>query len=91
MRESPSALTATRPRPDPAPPEPRPDPGRDAEVDHDRAAWVGRRRRATDDIDRVRVLARTHAGEPDWAEVAALLDRLDLALGRDHVPPSAPR
>jgi hypothetical protein len=60
-------------------------------VDNDQAAWVGRRHRATADIDRVRLLARTHAGDPDWAEVVALLDRLGLVLGRDHGPPSTPR
>jgi hypothetical protein len=60
-------------------------------ADHDRAAWDARCRRATTDIDRVRALARTHAGDPDWAEVDALLARLSIALGRDLGPPGAPR
>jgi hypothetical protein len=63
----------------------------DTGVDHDQAAWIARSRRAATDIDRVRVLARTHEGDPDWAEVDALLDRLGIALGRDHGPPGAPR
>jgi hypothetical protein len=81
-----SAPTAA-PRPVPAPPKIRADPG----VDHDQAAWIARCRRAAADIARVRVLARTHPGDPDWAEVDALLDRLDIALGRDHGPPGAAR
>jgi hypothetical protein len=91
MKAPSSAPTASRPRRVPATPEPRADPGRDAEVDPDRAGRVARPRRTTADIDRVRLLARTHAGDPDWAEVVALLDRLGLVLGRDHGSPSAPR
>jgi hypothetical protein len=60
-------------------------------MDHDQAAWIARCRRAADDIARARVLARTHAGDHDWDEVDALLDRLGIALGRDLGPPGAPR
>jgi hypothetical protein len=78
-----TAPTTAIPRVVPAAPEVRGHPG----ADHDQAAWVARARRAATDIDRVRVLARTHEGDPDWAEVDALLDRLGIALGRDHGPP----
>jgi hypothetical protein len=60
-------------------------------MDHDQAAWIARCRRAAADIARIRVLARTHAGDQDWDEVDALLDRLGIALGRDLGPPGAPR
>jgi hypothetical protein len=74
-------------RPVAAPPQVRGDSG----PDHDQAAWVARCRRATTDIERVRALARTHVGDPEWAEVDALLARLGIALGRDLGPPSPPR
>lgn len=86
MSASPSTDTAVA-RPDPASSRSRTATG----VDHDRAAWIARSRRAAADIDRVRDLARTHEGDPDWAEVDALLDRLGVALDRDHGPPGAPR
>ena len=60
-------------------------------VDHDQAAWIARRRRGAADIARVRVLARTHAGDQEWDEVDALLHRLGIAWGRDLGPPVALR
>ncbi len=61
------------------------------DVDHDQAAWIARWRRGAADIARVRVLARTHAGDQEWDEVDALLHRLGIAWGRDLGPPSALR
>jgi hypothetical protein len=83
---SPDTHTAVR-RPAPAGSRVRTDPG----VDHDQTAWIARSRRATADIERVRLLAGAHEGDPEWAEVADLLDRLGNALGRDHGPPGALR
>lgn len=60
-------------------------------TDHDHTAWIARCRRTAADIARVRVLARTRAGDQEWDEVDALLDRLGVALGRDLGPPGALR
>jgi hypothetical protein len=65
--------------------------GSGAGTDHDHTAWIARCRRTAADIARVRVLARTHAGDQEWDEVDALLDRLGVALGRDLGPPGALR
>jgi hypothetical protein len=74
-----SSYAPASPRPVPAPP-----PGRaETSTAHDQAARGARFRRTAAEVDRVRTLARTHTGDPDWNDVVALLDRLSLALGRD--------
>jgi hypothetical protein len=61
----------------------------DIGVDHDQAARTARATRLLADIDRVRVLASSHEGEdPEWREVATLLDSLRATLSRDFTRPA---
>jgi hypothetical protein len=61
----------------------------DIGVDHDQAARNARGTRLLADIDRVRVLASSHGGEdPEWREVATLLDSLRATLSRDFSRPA---
>jgi hypothetical protein len=61
----------------------------DAVVDHDQAARSARGARLIADIDRVRALAGSHRGEdPEWREVAYLLDSLRATLSRDFSRPA---
>jgi hypothetical protein len=52
-------------------------------IDHDQAAATGRSRRSIVDIDRVAALAAAHRGDPDWDEIAIVLEHLRATLSHD--------
>jgi hypothetical protein len=52
-------------------------------VDHDHAAARSRSRRSIVDIDRVAALAAAHRDDPDWNEVAIVLEHLRTTLFHD--------
>jgi hypothetical protein len=52
-------------------------------VDHDQAAATGRSLRSIVDIDRVAGLAAAHRDDPDWNEVAVVLEHLRATLSHD--------
>lgn len=59
-------------------------------ADHDRSAATGRTRRMILDIERVQAVAAGHGEDPDWRDVAAVLERVRATLRHDLLVPPGP-
>ena len=61
-----------------------------AHVDHDRSAADGRAHRMIVDVERVQAIAARHGTDPDWQDVAAVLEHVRVTLVHDLLLPPGP-
>lgn len=59
-------------------------------VDHDRSAATGRAQRMILDIERVQDIAAGHTGDPEWRDVATVLEHVRATLCHDLLVPPGP-